>query len=998
MRHVQGHGSLGGSRRAVVSVLLIAGLATLAGDARAQLRRPGRPGRPGMNRGTPRNNNARPGNNGANATPPSNANPAGNPAAAGPDAAGAAGASAPVTNLADPSAPAPELWKVKPDPPEQKPAEIAPDVLLRVPPSFFGGDVTFPTAPSSFVAVGRNGDQNDIREVWDLAAKKRIGGVRGAVKLEKPLALSPDGSLLAGRSDQVVAVYDTKTGRMVAQLQGEGHSVKYVDFAGPGRVVTGDPGDRRFEVWDLKSQKSDLDIGPRDRVEEHAVTISPGRRYLAMICKDTLLVYDLESGRKAGEAKVPKQKNFFELGCKGLAFSPDGSELAGVFDSFGTHLLCWDVATGRLTQHFLYDDKSNVKAALGSEVGAIQWLADRAGWLVFGSVVIDHRSGQRIFTIPSDTPNADKHERRIVGKNIVMITFGDGQNRKVGGYPLPTETLAKASKLIEQGGSAADAALPELTSADLSGAKHISGAGGAWSVRPAASAAPRPVQRRIPTQVQAAEAAGMLFSAIEGHQLALVSIAGGGNPFDPNKDEGKPRRLIRFDITSGRVLGRIELSPFVDPIALSPDGSRVLTLDKDRRRVDVFATSDAGHVAGFRPYEKEPSDNDKGVTFAAFVEADKVLTASRGGKVVLWSLPACKAVYVADNACEGAPALNPGRSLLACYQGGRFHLLDAATGETRGVTQPAQASAGRSELKGAAFQADGAGLVALLGGQQVVRWELSTGKVTADFPISMTISPMPGSHHSAIESCGPDNVLLDGRILIALDKQSHIWSYFGPNVSAGGPDGQHWFVQGAMNQNATISSLVLPEATANRVVAMVGDPSVHAALRVGMTVSPVLELSGPPDRNAEFKKELADGLSAKLQANAMTVGSGGLPSIVVHVEEHNTGKSVDYRNFGDSHFGQPRGSIAVTELVCDVSFADAQGRIPLAPQQRISLLQGFRMMYRIGPNETLESHLKNGQWAGVKNFVSGIGLPYFVARQAGGVAMLPGTTDLNAIR
>ena len=79
-----------------------------------------------------------------------------------------------------------------------------------------------------------------------------------------------------------------------------------------------------------------------------------------MIGASTLWVYDLQSGRKAGEAPVPKNNNF-ELDCKGLAFSPDGTELAGLFDSFGLHLLCWDVATGRLTHQFKYDDKSGIK-------------------------------------------------------------------------------------------------------------------------------------------------------------------------------------------------------------------------------------------------------------------------------------------------------------------------------------------------------------------------------------------------------------------------------------------------------------------------------------------------------------------------------------------------------------------------------------------------------------------------------------------------------------
>ena len=130
----------------------------------------------------------------------------------------------------------------------------------------------------------------------------------------------------------------------------------------------------------------------------------------------------------------------------------------------------------------------------------------------------------------------------------------------------------------------------------------------------------------------------------------------------------------------------------------------------------------------------------------------------------------------------------------------------------------------------------------------------------------------------------------------------------------------------------------------------------------------------------------------------MTPGQGGPVWFIVHVEEKDTGRKVDYREFGDSHFSSPRGSIPITNLVCDVQFADSQGRIPLAPKQTFGLLQGFRRMYRLPPGETLESYLKNSQWNGVKFFVSGIGLPYFVARQADGAVMLPGSSDLNAVR
>ena len=362
---------------------------------------------------------------------------------------------------------------------------------------------------------------------------------------------------------------------------------------------------------------------------------------------------------------------------------------------------------------------------------------------------------------------------------------------------------------------------------------------------------------------------------MDGHQVGLVSIPGGVNPFDPNQNEGKPRRLIRFDSLSGRTLGRTEISGLSDPVALSPDGARVLTIDsRDHRRLDVYSTTDTAHIAGWRPYDKELPDDEKAVVWADFLSPDRVLTVNRAGVLVLWSLPDCKAVYVAEGACEGAPVLSPGRKYLAAYQGGTFRFLNPSSGELMGEAQtPASASSGKADLRGAAFQAEGGGLVALIGGQQVVRWDLSTGKVTADFPISMTINPGPNSHHALVESCGANHALLDGRILVDLEKRSHIWSYYGPNVSAGGPDGRHWYVAGNNMQNAALTPLALPEENVNRVVAMVNDPAVKPSLRVGMQAAVQLELSGPPKNGEAFRKAITDSLNAKLKANGMKLAA-----------------------------------------------------------------------------------------------------------------------------
>ena len=447
----------------VVALMLLLAFATEASAQR--LRRPLRPARS-------------PGGNQA-------ASPASSAASSAASGSAASGSSGALTNLAGPDSPAPDLWNVKVDPPAKLPAAITHEVLLRVPPSFFGGEVVFPTGPSVFVAVGRNGDRNDVREFWDLAAKKRIGSLRSGARLDKPFALSPDGTLFAAKNDRSFMVYTTATGRLVAQIPVDSPFADYVDFAAAGKVVAGVSGDRRFEIWDLKSQKAEFDISPRDRVAKESVILSPGRNYLAMIGRGTLWIYDMASGRKAGETTVPRNGNF-DLNCKGLAFSPDGAELAGLFDSFGLHLLCWDVATGRLTHQFKYDDNSGIKMPLGFDGIAFDWLTDRSGWLLFGAVVIEHQSGRKTFTIPSDTTDAKKGPRKVVGKNLVLITVGEPRNRVVRGFALPAETIARAAQLIREGGSAEDAALPPLVRADLTAARKVaaSAPAPAWSVQP----------------------------------------------------------------------------------------------------------------------------------------------------------------------------------------------------------------------------------------------------------------------------------------------------------------------------------------------------------------------------------------------------------------------------------------------------------------------------------------------------------------------------------
>src|SRR5262249_9216836 len=104
-----------------------------------------------------------------------------------------------------------------------------------------------------------------------------------------------------------------------------------------------------------------------------------------------------------------------------------------------------------------------------------------------------------------------------------------------------------------------------------------------------------------------------------------------------------------------------------------------------------------------------------------------------GGKLALWTIPDCKAVWSAT--VRDAVALSPGRKLLAAHNGATFEVLDAASGERLGALggDPVQ------NLLASAFRGAGQELAAVVRtnepGSVLARWDLKTGKEAAAFPV-----------------------------------------------------------------------------------------------------------------------------------------------------------------------------------------------------------------------------------------------------------------------
>jgi WD40 repeat protein len=889
-------------------------------------------------------------------------------------------------------------WKVKPDPaPKDLDTRKIGDVSVKVPPSFFGGEVTLPATPSPFVAVGSNGGDNEVREVYDLRDKKRVGRLRGRYPLDKPFALSSDGTLFAGKSREgggpAIFLISTKSGKALKRLPMDSSFVDFVAFAGPKRVLTSHLGDKVIAVWDARSGEHLRDIRPGRDLDPESIALSPGGRYLALASKGDHLVavYDLDKGEQVGAAEVPKN-GIFDLTCCGLAFSPDGKELAGIFDAFGLFLIVYKLSDGTVATRHDLGDKVEPKPEFRREQRGIEWLPDGSGWLLAGRCIVDREAGRVVMSAPSEGPQSFEQPRRILAGGKLLIVAGPKEQRVVKTVALNKETIARAAKVVRSGGTVTDVELPPLKAADWSKARRLSAGGGgfgggpSWSV--AADPAPKPSKPLTTSPIALRGPKHELRSTVlagPGAAQALVAI--GPQGFEPGK---KPAQVDRVDLADGKTLGSFEAPAALDLVAFSPDGKRALFVDgKDRKRLDVYDAESGKHVVGWR--SNGPDAGDPGpIGWAAFLDADRALTQSQNGTLVLWSLAEPRAVYSMALNGPAAAALSPGLKWLAVVAGGRLLVLDPATGTVHGNGEAPPAANG---FAGVSVKPDGKEAVALIG-NRVAHWDLTTGRLLATFEV-----PVFGRPGVPIAWGDRENILVDNRALIDLGRKMHVWNYInvGP-VLGPSPDGRIWYTAGF--PSAYLGAGRPPEPAVEKMVTTADDPNAPAILKRGARVSLDLKYNGPPRDGQKYRRAFDDLAAQRAKASGLAVASEAPVRLVVQIDEKDTGKTLTLREmfprFGRG--GLARETMPIYELRCNAWLADGQGKLVDLGATVIPMV-GFSPVIHLPADENDPgTYLRVRQWEAAKGWLGGLALPRYLARNGGEIVMLPGTSNVEAGR
>ncbi|MGP4114415.1 nSTAND1 domain-containing NTPase [Streptomyces sp. 4N509B] len=515
-------------------------------------------------------------------------------------------------------------------------------------------------------------------EAWNVRSG-RSRTLFATPRLVTSLAFSPDGSTLAlGSSDGPVRLVDAATGEPSGDLTGHATSVVDLVFGPGGRMLASVATDGELRLWDRDAATDDARhvLAPRDGEGDGDVTsiaFSPdGTTVATGVADGTARLVDAGSGAALHTVRVSPGG-----GVAAVGFSSDGDTLATAGEDGVVRL--WDVAPGEAPRRTLPGEGPGEAPGEAPELSrTLPGHGAPVTGLAFGSDGTTLATGDADGVVRLWDTGAGLPRRLLTGGTADGDTSGDA----TGGDPTDADTNGDltdgASGAVGGPGGQGSATVvlafshdgTTLAAGDENGTVRV------WTT------AGEPRRELVLDRVTS------LAFAPDGATLAVGGLEG---------------EVELWDLDTGRLRERLRHhSGWIDALAFTPDGTRLVSANNSDGTVRVFDTATGGAVRTV----------EVGWTTALAVSPDGATLAVSGveGRVRLWGLAAGRAE-------------EPGREKREDDGRGPGRTLDAD-----------------GWVDALAFGPDGSTLTALLGDGSVRLWDVATGTVAHD---------LASRHHTA---------------------------------------------------------------------------------------------------------------------------------------------------------------------------------------------------------------------------------------------------------
>ncbi len=797
------------------------------------------------------------------------------------------------------------FWKAKRDPPPTPfpKARDNPVGIIAIPNR--NSELLFPSTPSPIVAIGDNSSTNSVRMIWNLYTGQRLGVLVGRIPLSN-WAISSDGKYLVGRfykpNLQEFVVISGVNGQPLQRIVLEEKRVLLkVDFLANDKLLIYDSrgGKVDIQIFDLKTGKQEKRYTRNYRHAFYKV-LSPGRNYLVLPSNDgkTIDVIHLETNTLAGQLPTPIEYSRTYYWFKGLAFSNDGAKLAGIFDGTrGSRLIAWDMSNGKVLHDYKYPKRlSDLAGQIKHREVEIEWLPEDKGWLLRAHQLVDAKSGGLIYRIPRNENIFSRANRRtMIGLYHVTELKEENRKRALIIKPLPKEEIdAKFqmfAKLDPDKGK-----LPELVDPDLANVKNLPKPEGV--VNHTVQADPSGIANQMLTSDpinlgrDLKKIADVAFSSADKAHAAIVSVSNLGQNFKAEVD--------LFDLTTGQKSSSNELfmasriSPDAILTEISPKATRLaLFNNKEDHRLDVWSLAENKHIAGWRP------NGDSKVAWLGWVDEEHLLTQTENGKVVLWKLPECQAVYQ-TTAAYGVASLSPGGKYLLFPNPTEVVVYEAKTGKRCGQFDFPNRF-GQIELKSTGFSKDGKKVVFVVN-HSMAQFDVASGKMERE-------GPSENPNFTDVIHCRNQLVIIDDYLRGWKGPTPCHYSLVRGERTRESPDGRFWYTteKGAKDEGV-LKSISLPEATAAQFLNDIRSKNIERVFGPGKSVR--LQVSFP---SPGYQQKIENAVRSRFRAMDITVDPGAQVTLSLSATQNNTGKVLKLEKiFG----GRQRIDVPVIEISC----------------------------------------------------------------------------------